>query len=274
MKALIKQPGLAPKMTEVLVPAENVIIKVLTVGICRTDSRVVDGTIPVEKPTVLGHEFCGIAQNGKYAGQRVAVDPLINGLFMGVDIDGALSEFTAVPEENVFPVGNNLADEEAAYLEPIAASMAVTKSSATKEMVGGIFGVGRIAELTKLILQTEGYNIEYLQPGIQYDYVIETGPADLTPAVEALRPKGLLIIKSRGRTATIPLGTMVAKELRAEAVAYAPYPEAVKWLEANASLLRPFIGETFPFNSAMLAFETAKTTESVKTFIRVGQRDT
>ena len=160
-------------------------------------------------------------------------------------------------------------DEVAAYLEPVAASLAPAYAGITKGMSGAVVGTGRIAELTLLILRTEGYLVEVLQPEATYDYVIETGQADLAPALDALRPKGLLIVKSRGKTASVPLGVMVQKELRAQAVAYAPYEKAVEWLVNNAEKLAPFLGKTYPFEQFREAFAEAGQTEAVKTFIRV-----
>lgn len=274
MKALVKLPQrnfpqVPLTLTEVPAPTGDVIVDVLVVGICRTDSRVVSGEIPVEQPIIVGHEFAGVIAEGPRAGTRVAGNPMICEKFMGLAIDGALAEQVAMPAENLFEIPDNVSDEIAAYLEPVAASLAPAYAGITKEMAGAVVGGGRIAKLTLLILQTEGYLVEQMQEGTTYDYVIETGQADLAPALEALRPKGLLIVKSRGKTATVPLGVMVQKELRAQAVAYAPYEKAVEWLVNNAEKMVPFIGKTYPFEQFLDAFAEAAQTEAVKTFIRV-----
>lgn len=49
--------------------AGEVAVKVLTAGICETDLQLVQGYMGFEG--VLGHEFVGIAEEGRFQGQRV-----------------------------------------------------------------------------------------------------------------------------------------------------------------------------------------------------------
>ena len=64
MRAMVlEQPGQPLKWLEVPVPApapEQVLIRVHTCGVCRTDLHVVDGELPHPKlPLILGHEIVG-----------------------------------------------------------------------------------------------------------------------------------------------------------------------------------------------------------------------
>jgi len=62
----------------------------------------------------------------------VVVNPLYGNRFMGVDFDGALCDEIVVPEEQVYRLPDSLGLREAAYLEPVAASMAVLKASISR----------------------------------------------------------------------------------------------------------------------------------------------
>ena len=79
MKAMVlNQPGqpLQLKTLPIPVPApDQVLIKVIACGICRTDLHVIDGELPHPKlPLIPGHEIVGTI---------VKTGPLVNGLHTG-----------------------------------------------------------------------------------------------------------------------------------------------------------------------------------------------
>ncbi|WP_053206109.1 zinc-binding dehydrogenase [Jiangella muralis] len=61
----------------------------------------------------------GAEVSGLEIGQRVLVDPLIDGKALGEDMQGGLAEYAAVPAENCIPLPGDVAYEQAAAL-PIA----------------------------------------------------------------------------------------------------------------------------------------------------------
>ncbi len=148
MKRLVWQGHDRLVMEEVRSPQEErslgaseVLLRVMAVGVCRTDIHIMDGRFPqVKPPRVLGHEIAGIVKRvGKEVrraepGWRVTCDSVVGcgrcyfcragsrqfcttGYEMGFTHDGGCQEWLIVPEENVYPVGDTISMEEAAILD-------------------------------------------------------------------------------------------------------------------------------------------------------------
>jgi L-iditol 2-dehydrogenase len=129
----------------------HVKLKVNACAVCGYDARVFrNGHRKVHPPVILGHELCGQIQNEIRAddgtvinaGSRVAVCPLIPCLYcrycqigdynlcinlreIGSSSDGGFAEYVTIPEQlirigGLVRVPDNLNDDEAALLEPLA----------------------------------------------------------------------------------------------------------------------------------------------------------
>jgi L-iditol 2-dehydrogenase len=129
----------------------HITLKVRACAVCGYDARVFrNGHRKVHPPVILGHELCAQIQNDIRAddgttmnsGSRVAVCPLIPCLHckycqigdynlcinlreIGSSSDGGFAEYVTIPEHltrigGLVPVPDNLTDEEAALLEPLA----------------------------------------------------------------------------------------------------------------------------------------------------------
>src|ERR671921_780913 len=136
---------------QVPITGRQAMLKVSACAVCGYDVRVFrNGHRKVSPPVILGHELCGqiqsdiIVGNGMTinAGSRVAVCPLIPCLHcpycqagdynlcmnlkeIGSTSDGGFAQFVTIPEQMIrigglVPVPDNLTDEEAALLEPLA----------------------------------------------------------------------------------------------------------------------------------------------------------
>ncbi len=136
---------------QVPVTHRHVTLKVKACAVCGYDARVFrNGHRKVHPPVILGHELCAQIQNNiraddgtaLSAGSRVAVCPLIpclnckycqigdynlciNLREIGSSSDGGFAEYVTIPEHlirigGLVPVHDNLTDEEAALLEPLA----------------------------------------------------------------------------------------------------------------------------------------------------------
>lgn len=113
--------------------ADEVLVKAGYAGICGTDVHIFRGEFHdrVPFPAIQGHEFGGIIEElGKNVtnfrvGDRVAVDPIlpchecaaclsgrINACrklkLLGVDVNGGLGEYVAVPRGNLFPLPDSV----------------------------------------------------------------------------------------------------------------------------------------------------------------------
>ncbi len=248
---------------------DDVIISVSLAGLCRTDSYLAQGLIPCTPGRVLGHEFCGMVHTKGSAdshiqiGARVGVMPIFpdgigNILSLGKDVDGAFAEFIRVPASLVYTLPETLSDKEAAYLEPVAASLAVMSTPIQPSMYGAIYGDNRIGELTRRILSSQGFSKldvllpeqEISAPNSHYDFVIETSATAnaFDAMITLLRPKGILVLKSRPY-ASVPLQLtrIVQKELQIFGAHYANFGAAIALLDARSIQLDDLLGDSFSF---------------------------
>ncbi len=144
MKALVYTAANQCEIREVDVPSPGVgqvIIDLAFCGICGSDMHAWHGhderRIP---PLVLGHEAVGIAREGKLAGQRVAINPLMSCKncvsclsgnehlcpsreLIGMRVPGAFAESVAVDEDNLNVLPEGLSFFDAALAEPLACAV-------------------------------------------------------------------------------------------------------------------------------------------------------
>lgn len=264
--------------------AGDVRLRVLLAGICRTDLYAADGALGVAEGTVLGHELVGEVIEGAERGARVTVSPWIDCAacascaagrtcgkprVLGVDVDGAFAEELVVPSACVHAVPSDWPLRRAAYVEPIAASMAVLTAPITREQRGAIAGEGRIAMLTLRILQKRGFDVRRVAAGEQdctFDYAIETGGASLADALSLVRPRGVVVLKSRPPSpVSLDLATAVKKELTLSAVAYAPFADAIAL--APSLELDDLLGDVYPLSRFEAAFARAREPLAPKVFL-------
>jgi len=264
-------------------------IRVLLAGICRTDLYAAEGLFPMTGARTLGHELAGAVLVASDAsafrpGDRVTVAPLIpcedcsgcrhtarcrNPGMLGVDVDGGFADEVVVPESCVVAVPRELPLRRAAYVEPIAASLAVLNAPIRPDDRGAILGTGRIATLTARILAARGFrSVTMLDEGarahatrddLPFDFVIETSATEATlrAALRAVRPGGVVVLKSRP-AAPVPLQVTRAVHLDVtlSAVGYGSFADAVTL--ARELDLEDLLGDVFPLESFALAFARAR----------------
>lgn len=281
MKALMKTPHGIEYKEVLLNDSHDVLLKVSTVGLCRTDLLVAQGKIGTLENIILGHEFSAQVVRDKTGvlkeGQWVGVNPLYARSFMGLDFDGAICEYISVPFDKVIPTQSTDA-RLIAYLEPLAASMAVLKALPENQDVRlAVVGKNRIAMLTVIVLESMGYKVEVLDEKENfgeevYDFIVETVFTQevIHKMCVALKDSGTLIVKSRrqfpeGVTAAL----MVAKELTFRSVNYYDFHKAMRWLENNEKSVKPLLGDVYNVNSWQEAFDAAQSGEQKKIFIQI-----
>ena len=287
MKTLLKNPQQPVGLVDRPTPSVSdtlATVRIVSVGLCRTDLRVAAGAIEVHAPTVLGHECAGVVEHDPsgcfIAGTVVAINPLMpNKDFLGLDRDGVLQELVQIPPEQLI-AADGVPFRLAAYLEPVAASMAVLKARIAPSEKGVIYHANRISHLTYLILDSLGYDVEWLahaptgQELERYDYAIETQfeAQAIHRTLEAIKPGGLLVVKSRQHApvAIVP-NLLVAKELTLQAVNYYDFNLAMKWLRTHQELLEPLLGASYPLEQWEQAFEAAGAGDAKKIFITVSE---
>jgi L-iditol 2-dehydrogenase len=303
MKALVKERS-AVSLRDVPRPglssAEDVLIRVMAAGLCRTDLYVAEGRLPCPEPLILGHEFAGIvaevgpAVRGLAPGDRVAVLPVIScrncaecvrgsettclaRRMLGLDRDGAFAEYIVVPARVLYRVPASLSFEAAAYAEPVAAALAVLHSGIQPHERGLIWGRNRFALLIEQILQASGFTgvsihdarPDRAPPANSYDFAIETfaDTEALAAMVRTVRPFGRIVLKSRpARPAGIDLNAAVLKELTFRAVNYGPFGAAVSLLAEGRIDVKPLLGPLHPLEDFEAVFAAARRDEATKFF--------
>lgn len=258
MKALIKEAGRVrlADIPDPIAKSDEVVIRVLVAGICRTDLNVAAGTIASADPITLGHELCGRLANGTL----VAVDPRIDG-FLGVTRHGAFAQHVVVPASHVLALPE-IDPRACAYVEPIAAALAVP-AVLERGMRVGVLGDNRFAELLVDVLGAEGFEVS--RDG-QLDAAVETtGTAsEIAMLCDALRPGGMLVLKSR-TPAAVPLDLVVEKQLIVRGVQYGSFARAVEL--ASVLPLDRLFGESWPLEQWETAFARARASEARKVFL-------
>jgi threonine dehydrogenase-like Zn-dependent dehydrogenase len=154
------------------------LVRVTAVGVCNTDLEIVRGYAGVHG--TLGHEFVGVVERapaGAAIGAGVRVVGEINcgcgactlcrdgdprhcpsRTVLGiVGRDGAMAEFVSLPVSNLLLVPDSVSDEEAVFVEPLAAACEVLDQVALPSGARvGLVGDGKLGQLIGRVLLAEG----------------------------------------------------------------------------------------------------------------------
>ena len=176
----------------------EVLLDISHCGICGSDMHAWHGhderRIP---PLILGHESVGIPRSGKYASQRVAINPLHScgtcrncqagddhlcpdRQMMSMNLPGAYAEQTVAAERNLYPLDDAISNEDAALAEPLAVcvhAVEVARKTARRPLSEGrciVLGGGAIGVLTALVLADQGCKDLWIaEPNVQRREVLE-----------------------------------------------------------------------------------------------------
>jgi threonine dehydrogenase-like Zn-dependent dehydrogenase len=256
-------------------------LRVLLAGICRTDVHAADGLLPLGGVRVLGHEAVGEimeADEGSRLerGGRATISPLLacggcpgcaagarcaRPRMLGVDVDGAFADEAVVPEACVVPVPRAMPLRRAAYVEPIAASLAVLRAPIARGARGVVVGDGRIADLTARILRARGVaTFDARDAGAaSCDFVVEAAGTDAALA-EALRlvvPGGVVVLKSRPpRPLALDVAAAVRNDVTLASVSYGSFAEAAAL--AGELAIDDLLGDVYPLHRFEAALAVAR----------------
>jgi len=268
MRALVRNGKVELASREAPKPGPGeVLVEVRSAGICRTDVYVADGSLVVDEPRVLGHEAAGVVD-----GARVAINPVLaEGRLLGVDRDGAFADWVCVPADAVHRVPENLSWQAVAMAEPVAAALGALRAPIDRRARGAVYGSGRIADLIVRVLEAAGHaplRWEHAEDAPRdLDWVVEARASSLGEVMRAIRPGGMLVLKSRP-PAPVPLDVTLAvrREITIVARGYGSFDEAVEWLATGRVRVDDLVGEIFPLERFEDAFEAARADERRKVF--------
>ncbi len=177
---------------------DEVLIEIKAVGVCGSDMHYYKegniGTLVVEFPFILGHEFAGVIKEvgeevtNLKPGDRVAVDPNIycgkcdqclagrphtcrNGKFLGApgQLDGCNTEFVTMPARNCFVIPDSMSFEEGMMVEPFSIGFyAATLAGELKDKNCAVLGFGPIGMSVFQSLKMYDVNSVFVSDKLDY----------------------------------------------------------------------------------------------------------
>ncbi len=298
MRALVFDHGRAA-VRDVRRPAPRkgfALVRVLLSGICNTDLELKRGYHGFSG--IPGHEFVGVVEGP-------ASSPLLDRRVVG-EINlacgrctwcaeglsrhcprravlgirghaGAHAERLTLPEGNLREVPASVSDEEAVFVEPLAAACEildqVAVSSATR---AAVLGPGKLGRLAAAVLGTAGASVVVLgrksraRPA-SFDLVVEaTGsPAGMSRALALVRPRGTIVWKSTHHApARFDAAPLVVNEVTVVGSRCGRFEPAIELLRTRKVDVRPLLSSEFRLGEAGRALREAARPGVLKVLLR------
>lgn len=291
--------------------ADEITVRVLKAGICNTDLELAKGYMGFRG--VPGHEFVGVVAGGKWDGQRIAGEinnacrrcefcregiptQCSNRTTMGIDRhDGAFADYVTLPAENIHPVPEGVSDDQAVFVEPLAAALQtlhLSHISPHDRVV--LIGAGKLGLLTAQMVSLNGcdlvvvarherqrdllvgWGIRTAAPGEvkphSTDVVIDcTGTAEgFADALSLVRPRGVIHLKSTYHgLPQADLTRAVVDEVRIVTSRCGPFPAAINVLRRRLVDVESLIDGRYALEDGLKAFEAAQKKGTLKVLLDI-----
>jgi alcohol dehydrogenase len=307
------------------------LVRVRLAGICNTDVEILRGYHAFRG--VLGHEFVGEVADvsgvskrarARWLGRRVAGEINIGCAAQGfrsackfcrrglkthcerrlvlgiVAHDGAFAEYVALPLENLHLVPDRVSDEQAVFVEPLAAACEILAQLKVRDFrAAAVLGDGKLAQLIAGVLHSAGPRVVLYgkhekklalarRAGVEtkrvrgdasdlrrirenFPLVVEaTGsPAGLSLAIAMTEPRGTLVLKSTFHgAAPIETWPVIVNEIRLLGSRCGPFAMALKLLREGKIDPRPLISRTFLLAEARAAMKFAQMSGVMKVLLK------
>jgi len=307
------------------------LVRVRLAGICNTDVELLHGYYNFRG--VPGHEFVGTveqlrgasaAEKRKWVGRRVCGEINISCMALGrrpvcdfcrrglkthcarrtvlgiIDHAGAYAEYLALPLENLHVVPDGMSDEQAVFVEPLAAACEILEQVDVREFrEAAVLGDGKLAQLIARVLRTviprvvmygkhekklalarhagiatrkvRGAASDLKRVPEKFRLVVEaTGsPTGLALAQQMTEARGTLVLKSTFHGVT-PVETwpIVVKEITVVGSRCGPLGKAIALLRSGRVDPRPLIARKFPLTEAPAAIDYAQKSGVMKVLLK------
>jgi threonine dehydrogenase-like Zn-dependent dehydrogenase len=307
------------------------LVRVLLAGICNTDVEILRGYHAFRG--VPGHEFVGevaavygvsTKEKTTWLGKRVTGEinvscsaynyrPLCTFCRRGlkthcarrtvlgiVNHNGAFAEYLALPLENLHLIPSSITNEQAVFVEPLAAACEILDQINVKQFrEAAVLGDGKLAQLIARVLGTAlptvvmyGKHKDKLQQAAvaridtqsvrgdasdlkrvkdNFALVVEaTGsPSGLALAQHMTEPRGTLVLKSTFHgAAPVETWPLVVKEITLVGSRCGPFAKAIALLRSGKVDPRPLITRTFPLSEAPAAIQFAQQPGVMKVLLK------
>jgi threonine dehydrogenase-like Zn-dependent dehydrogenase len=307
------------------------LIRVRLAGICNTDVEILRGYHAFLGTP--GHEFVGeVADVGgvsgalkkRWIGRRVVGEINVSCSAYGyrpvcafcrrgwkthcarrtvlgiVAHDGAFAEYLALPIENLHVVPDSVSDQEAVFVEPLAAACEILEQVNIKQFrEAALLGDGKLAQLIALVLRTvmprvimygkhekklalarragiktkkvRGDTSDLKHVKENYGLLVEaTGsPSGFALAQQMTEPRGTLVLKSTFHgAAPVETWPIVVKELNVVGSRCGPFAPAIALLHSGKVDPTSLITRTFPMIDTATAIQFAQESGVMKVLLR------
>ena len=294
------------------------LIKVTLAGICNTDYEITKGYMGYNG--ILGHEFIGTVEeindeDKSLLGKRVTAeisygcnnpecewcavknyrhcpDRHTLGIWRK---DGCFAEYVTMPLNVLFEIPENVEDEQAVFVEPLAAACEITEQLHIQPIQRVVvLGDGKLGLTTALTLSAQGLDVTLIgkhqnkldiakNQGVKtqllqdtqieniYDVVVEaTGSVSgFETSLSLVKPRGVLVLKSTIATGKeLNLAPIVINEITVLGSRCGQFPPALNLLAKHRIDFKPFISAVYSIDDAIEAFEANKSKETLKVLIK------
>src|SRR5216684_3548615 len=308
-----------------------VLVRVRLVGICNTDVELLHGYYSFRG--VPGHEFVGTVEQlhgasaagkNKWLGRRVCGEINISCRALGrrpvcdfcrrglkthcarrtvlgiIGHPGAYAEYLTLPLENLHAVPEGVSDEQAVFVEPLAAAYEILEQVDVRRVrEAAVLGDGKLAQLIARVLRTaiprvvmygkhekklalardagiltkavRGDGRDLKQVREKYRLVVEaTGsPTGLALAQLMTEPRGTLVLKSTFHgAAPVETWPIVVKEITVVGSRCGPFTKAIALLRSGEIDPMQLITRIFPLNDAPAAIQFAQRSGIMKVLLK------
>jgi threonine dehydrogenase-like Zn-dependent dehydrogenase len=307
------------------------LVRVRLAGICNTDVELLHGYYNFRG--VLGHEFVGTveqlrgasaAEKKKWLGRRVCGEINISCKALGrhpvcdfcrrgvkthcqhrtvlgiIGHPGAYAEYLTLPVENLHVVPDSISDEQAVFVEPLAAACEIFEQvDVRKFREAAVLGDGKLAQLIARVLRTaiprvvmygkheqklalarragigtkkvRGHAGDLTRVQEDFHLVVEaTGsPTGLALAQRVTKPRGTLVLKSTFHgAAPVETWPIVVKEITVIGSRCGPFAKAIALLRSRMVDPTTLITRTFPLADAQNAIAFAQQPGVMKVLLK------
>ncbi len=292
------------------------LVRVTLAGICNTDYEITKGYMGYKG--ILGHEAVGIVEeinddDKSLLGKRVVAeisygckkpdcpycaqklyrhcpDRHTLGIWRK---DGVFAQYFTMPLETLFEVPDNVPNEQAVFVEPLAAACEITEQLHIKPCDKVIvLGDGKLGLLTAMTLNAQNIDVTLvgkhaeklnLAKGIKtkllddlkiekiYDVTVEaTGSiSGFETALALTKPRGVLVLKSTvAATKEFNLAPVVIDEITVLGSRCGQFAPALRLLQSGKVDFKPLISGIYNIDDALEAFEKNKEKSTVKILLK------
>lgn len=294
------------------------LIKISMAGICNTDAEIIKGYMGYSG--VLGHEFVGVVEEVNDADKSLIGKRVVAEISYGCDKpecpwcavknyrhcpdrhtigiwrkDGCFAEYITLPTNILFEVPENVPDEQAVFVEPLAAACEITEQlhiEPTHKVV--VLGDGKLGLTTALTLNAQNLDVtlvgkhqnkldiakaqgvktmllDELKVSNNFDVVVEaTGSVSgFETSLNLVKPRGVLVLKSTIATGKeLNLAPIVINEITVLGSRCGQFGPALRLLKNNRIDFKPFISKIYSIDEAIKGFEANREKDSIKIILK------